>query len=154
MPAQVQWIDDIQRAEVVGLAPHHLLTPDAQGERRQQEVDEGLAHFHFGLTGMAQIVLECVIEGATDVVDGIVDTATDDGQRRLFEPAGIEAPERRAVSQKVILALDLRRVPLHHELGGFEARFTQDVLQVDKAFDLDVVGDIDDRLRRGNRQLG
>lgn len=152
MPAQIERVDDVEGAEVVGLAPHHLLTTETQRERRQQEIDEGFAQLQFGLAGMMAIGIEGVAVGVTDVVDRVIDAAPDNRQRRLLEATGMETTERRAVLQEVVLAFDLCGVPLHHEFGRFEARLAHDVLQVDEAFEFDFVGQRDDRLRGRQRR--
>src|SRR5262249_32670564 len=50
VPGEVEGVDAIEHAEVVGLAPHHLLAAAADGERDAAELDVGVE--------LAQLVLE------------------------------------------------------------------------------------------------
>ena len=53
----------------------------------------------------------------------------------------MEAPERGAVAQEIIFAFDLRGIPLHDEFHLLELRRAQNVLQLNEAFEFDIVTD-------------
>ena len=152
MPAQVERVDDVQGAEVVSFAPHHLLPPEAERERRQHQIDEGFAEFVLEFAVELLVLVERFAVGVADVVDRIVHPAADQGEGGLFERAGREAVEGSAVAQKIILALDLRGIALHDELGIPEHGRAQDVLGLEEPFEFDVVGHRHDRRGAQRRQ--
>ena len=140
MPAQVERVDDVQGTKIVGLAPHHLLPPEAERERRQHQIDEGFAEFVLEFAVELFVLAERFAVRLTDVVDRIVHPTADQGERGLFERTGRKAVEGPAVAQKIILALELRGIALHDELGIPEHGRAQDVLRLEEPFEFDVIG--------------
>ena len=153
VPAQIERIDNVQRPKIIGLSPHDLLATQPQGERRQHHIDKGFTEFVLKLPVEPLILAERLAIRVANIVDRVVHPAADQGQRGLFQRAGRETTKCLALTQKIILALQLGRIALHDEFRIPKHGGAQDVLGFDKPFEFNVVGDGNNAPRRG-RQHG